>query len=87
MKRFPSRSRLTIVNVLKIIWYSKLNALDFCVGLATSGYSQVPEVNFQEIYASVINDESFFILTVIIVTWNLKGKIVDNKTVLLYGNH
>jgi hypothetical protein len=45
------------------------------------GYGQVPGVNFQESFAPVIKD-----VTLMMLTWNLKGKIVDIKTAFLCGN-
>jgi Reverse transcriptase (RNA-dependent DNA polymerase) len=48
------------------------------------GYSQVPGVNFQESFAPVINDVTFRILLVMMLTWNLKAKVVDIETVFLH---
>jgi hypothetical protein len=37
-------------------------------------------------FVLVINDVTFCILLIIMLTWNLKGKIVDIETVFLHGN-
>jgi hypothetical protein len=52
----------------------------------TCGYSQIPGVDFQESYAPVINDVTFPILLVTMLTWNLSGKVIDIKTAFLHGN-
>jgi hypothetical protein len=39
-----------------------------------------------EIFAPIINDVTFCILLIMMLTWNLKGKIVDIKTAFLHGN-
>jgi Reverse transcriptase (RNA-dependent DNA polymerase) len=49
------------------------------------GYSQVPGVNFQESFAPEINDVTFRVLLVVMLTWNLKAKVVDIKTAFLHG--
>jgi hypothetical protein len=43
-------------------------------------------VDFQESFAPVINDVTFRILLIMMLTWNLKGKIVDIETAFLHGN-
>jgi hypothetical protein len=58
----------------------------FRARLVACGYSQVPGVDFQESFAPVINDVIFRILLIMMLTWNLKGKIVDIKTAFLQGN-
>jgi hypothetical protein len=50
------------------------------------GYSQIPEVDFQERYVQVINDVTFRILLVTILTWNLSGKGIGIETAFLHGN-
>jgi hypothetical protein len=49
----------------------------FRARLVACGYSQVPGVYFQESFSTVIDDVTFRILLITILTWNLKGKIVD----------
>jgi Reverse transcriptase (RNA-dependent DNA polymerase) len=43
-------------------------------------------VDFQESFAPVINDVTFRILLLVMLTWNLKGKIVDIETAFLHGD-
>jgi hypothetical protein len=43
-------------------------------------------MDFQESFAPVINDVTFCILLIMMLTWNLKGKIVDIKTAFLHGS-
>jgi Reverse transcriptase (RNA-dependent DNA polymerase) len=54
--------------------------------LVACGYSQVPGVDFQESFAPVINDVTFQILLVMMLTWNLKAKVVDIETAFLHCN-
>jgi hypothetical protein len=58
----------------------------FCACLVACGYSQLSGVDFQESFTPVINDITFCILLIMMLTWNLKGKIVDIKTAFLHGN-
>jgi Reverse transcriptase (RNA-dependent DNA polymerase) len=50
------------------------------------GYSQVPGVDFRESFAPVINDVTFQILLVMMLTWNFKAKVVDIETAFLHGD-
>jgi Reverse transcriptase (RNA-dependent DNA polymerase) len=43
-------------------------------------------VDFQESFAPVMNDVTFRILLVMILTWNLKAKVVDIETAFLHGD-
>jgi Reverse transcriptase (RNA-dependent DNA polymerase) len=54
--------------------------------LVDCGYSQVPGVDFQETFAPVINDVTFRILLVMMLTWNFKAKDIDIKTAFLHGD-
>jgi Reverse transcriptase (RNA-dependent DNA polymerase) len=54
--------------------------------LVACGYSLVPRVNFQESFAPVINDVTFRILLVMMLTWNLKAKVVVIETAFLHGD-
>jgi hypothetical protein len=87
MRQFVSRSCLTGAHVSKTSGYLKIkhNGI-FRARLVACGYSQVPGVDFQESFASVINDVTFRILLIMKLTWNLKGKTVDIETAFLYGN-
>jgi hypothetical protein len=89
MRRFLSRSCLRGVGTCienKWVFKIKRNGI-FHARLVACGYSQVPGVDFQESFAPVINDVTFRILLIMMLTWNLKGKIVDIKTAFLHGNH
>jgi hypothetical protein len=69
----------------KWVFKIKRNGI-FRARLVAFGYSQVPGVDFQESFAPVINDVTFRILLIMMLTWNLKGKIVDIETAFLDGN-
>jgi len=43
-------------------------------------------VDFQESYAPVINDVTFRILLITILTWNLIGKVINIETAFLHGD-
>jgi Reverse transcriptase (RNA-dependent DNA polymerase) len=58
----------------------------YCARLVAWGYSQVPGVDFQESFAPVINDVTFRILLLMMLTWNLKAKFVDIETAFLHGD-
>jgi Reverse transcriptase (RNA-dependent DNA polymerase) len=62
----------------KWIFKIKRNGV-YCARLVACGYSQVPGVKFQKSFATVINDVTFRILLVMIITWNLKAQVVDIK--------
>ena len=49
----------------------------FCARLVACGYSQIPGVDFTELYAPVINDVTSRILLAIMILQKLKGKIID----------
>jgi hypothetical protein len=53
----------------------------FRAQLVACGYSQVPGVNFQESFAPVINDVTFCILLIMMLTWNLKEKLLITNCV------
>jgi hypothetical protein len=63
----------------KWVFKIKCNGI-FCARLVACGYSQVPGVDFQKSFAAVIIDVTFCILLIMMLTWNLKGKIVDIET-------
>jgi hypothetical protein len=69
----------------KWVFKIKRNGI-FRARLVAYGYSQVPGVDFQESFAPVINDVTFCILLITMLTWNLKGKIVYIETAFLHGN-
>jgi hypothetical protein len=63
----------------KWVFKIKRNGI-FRARLVACEYSQVPGVDFQESFDPVINDVTFCILLIMMLNWNLKGKIVDIKT-------
>ena len=73
-------------NCIKNKWIFKIkrNGI-FRARLVACGYSQIPGVDFQESYAPVINDVTFRILLVTMLTWNLIGKVIDIETAFLHG--
>jgi Reverse transcriptase (RNA-dependent DNA polymerase) len=70
----------------KWIFKAKRNGI-FRARLVACGYSQIPGMDFQESYAPVINDVTFRILLVTMLTWNLIGKVIDIETAFLHGDH
>jgi len=68
----------------KWVFKTKRNGI-FRARLVACGYSQIPGVDFQESYALVINDVTFQILLVTLLTWNLVRKVIDIRTAFLHG--
>jgi hypothetical protein len=68
--------RICIKNkwVLKI----KRNGI-FGAQLVACGCSQIQGVDFQESFDPMINDVTFCILLIMMLTWNLKGKLLISK--------
>jgi hypothetical protein len=52
----------------------------FRARLVACGYSQIPGIDFNESFASVINDVSFRILLIAKLIWVLEAFIVDVET-------
>jgi Reverse transcriptase (RNA-dependent DNA polymerase) len=46
----------------------------------------IPGVDFLESHAPAINDVTFRILLVTMLTWNLVRKVIDIETAFLHGN-
>ena len=44
------------------------------------------ELTFKKILPQLVNDVTFRILLIVMLTWNLKAKIVDIKTAFLHGD-
>ena len=66
-------------NCIKSKWIFKIKCNRvYRARLVACGYSQVPGVDFQESFALVINDVTFQILLVMMLTWNSKAKVVDS---------
>jgi hypothetical protein len=54
--------------------------------LVACGYSQIPGVDFNESFDSVVNDVSFRIIISAKLLWNLQASIVDVETAFLHGD-
>jgi hypothetical protein len=50
------------------------------------GYSQVPDLDFNDGFAPVLNDVTFQTFLAAMLVWNLKTKIVDVETGFLHGD-
>ena len=57
----------------------------FKVRLVACGYSQIPGVDFTELYAPVINDVSWRVLLILKMLKKYHAMIVDMETTFLYG--
>jgi Reverse transcriptase (RNA-dependent DNA polymerase) len=74
-------------NCIKSIWMFKLKRNRvYRARLVACGYIQVPGVDYQGSFAPVNNDVTFQILLVMMLTWNLKAKVVDIETAFLHGD-
>jgi hypothetical protein len=58
---------------------------NFHAQLVVFSCSQIPRVYFQEIFASKVNDVTFWTLLVYMKTWKLRSKVAAIKTSFLYG--
>jgi Reverse transcriptase (RNA-dependent DNA polymerase) len=58
----------------------------FRARLVACGYSQVPAVDFNEIFAPVVNDVSFRIMLIAKLIWDLQASIVDVEMAFLHGD-
>jgi hypothetical protein len=50
------------------------------------GYSQAAGINYDKNFAPVINDDTYGVLLIVKILWNLKGIIVDVEAAFLHGN-
>jgi hypothetical protein len=57
----------------------------FRARLVACGYSQVPDIDFNESFAPVINNVSFRIKLVSKTIWELQASIIDVETAFLHG--
>ena len=57
----------------------------FRARLVACGYSQIAGVDFLENYAPVMHDVTFWIILVLLILQQLKGKIIDVETAFLHG--
>jgi hypothetical protein len=53
--------------------------------LVACGYSQIPGIDFNESFAPVINDASFWIMLIAKLICNLEASIIDVETAFLHG--
>jgi len=58
----------------------------FRVGLVACGYSQIPGVDFTEIYAPVMHDVTMRIMIIAMSIWELDALVIDVETAFLYGD-
>jgi hypothetical protein len=58
----------------------------FKARLVACGYSQIPGVDFTDVYSPVIHDATFRIMLVAELKWKLKSKIVDVESAFLNGD-
>ena len=56
------------------------------VRLVVCGYSQIPSVDFQEHFAPVVNDVSYWIMMALMMSMGMKAKIVEIKMAFLHGD-
>jgi Reverse transcriptase (RNA-dependent DNA polymerase) len=68
----------------KWIFKVKQNGV-FQARLVACGYSQIPEIDFNESFAPVINNISFQIMLIAKLVWNLEACIIDVETAFLHG--
>ena len=57
----------------------------FKARLVACGYSQIPGVDFTDVYSPVVHDVTFRIMLVAELKWKLKSKIVDVESAFLNG--
>ena len=53
--------------------------------LVACGYSQIPGINHDEVYAPVVNDVTYRIVLLCMLIWKLTAKLVDVETAFLHG--
>jgi hypothetical protein len=58
----------------------------FWARLVACGYSQVPGIDFSEIFATVMNDVSFRIMIIAKLVWNMTCYVVDIETAFMHGD-
>jgi hypothetical protein len=54
--------------------------------LVACGYSQIPGIDHDEVYAPVVNDVTYHIVLLCMLIWKVAGKIVDVETAFLHGD-
>ena len=58
----------------------------FRARLVACGYSQVPGIDFTEVFSPVCNDITFRIILILLIVWGLDSLIFDVITAFLTGN-
>jgi hypothetical protein len=73
--------------IIKCKWIFKIkqNGI-FRARLLACGYSQIQGINFNESFTPVINDDSFRIMLIAKLIWNLEASIVDIETAFFMVN-
>jgi hypothetical protein len=69
----------------KWIFKVKRNAI-FRARLVACGYSQVPGIDFSEIFIPVLNDVNFRIMLIAKLVWNMTCTVIDIETACLHGD-
>lgn len=69
----------------KWVFKVKRNGI-FRARLVACGYSQIPGIDHDEVYAPVVNDLTFRVLLVLMIIHGLDAKIVDVETAFLHGD-
>ena len=57
----------------------------FRARLVACGYTQIPGIDFQNSYAPTINNVTWRLLLILMITRRYDAKIVDVETAFLYG--
>jgi Reverse transcriptase (RNA-dependent DNA polymerase) len=86
-KLFPKRNIPRDKRCIKCRWVFdiKRNGI-YRARLVACGYSQLPGVDFTDIYSPVLNDAVFRIVLLAQLKWKLPATIVDVETAFLHGN-
>lgn len=58
----------------------------FRARLVACGYSQIPEIDFQDSYSPVVNDTKLRIMLIMKMIWKLKSILLDIETAFLHGD-
>ena len=76
-----------LIGMSRIGGYLKLSIM-VCTrhDVAACRYSQVPDINFSENYSLVVNNITFKILLLLVITCGYSVKKVDVETMFLYGD-
>jgi hypothetical protein len=69
----------------KWIFKVKRNGI-FRARFVACGYSQVPGIDFNESFATILNDASFRIMLIAKLVWDMTCAVVDIETAFLHGD-